>query len=142
MRITDVLRRKGNLVVTISPDRTVRELLASLAEHRVGALVVSADGVSVDGIVSERDVVRRLASRGDSILDGPVSAIMSSPVHTCRPDDTTDGLMGFMTDHRIRHLPVLADGRMVGIVSIGDVVKFCLEDLQSERDQLTAYITG
>lgn len=142
MRITDVLRRKGNLVITISPDRTIRDLLARLSEHGVGALVVSADSVGVDGIVSERDVVRRLAVEGEATLDAPVSAIMTTAVHTCGPEDTTNGLMGFMTDHRIRHLPVVVDGRLSGIVSIGDVVKFCLEDLQSERDQLTAYITG
>jgi len=142
MRLTDVLRRKANLVVTIGPARPVRELLARLAEHRVGALVVSAGDGRADGIASERDVVRRLVSEGDASLDGPVSAIMSTPVHTCSPDDTTNDLMGFMTDHRIRHLPVVADGAMIGIVSIGDVVKFCLADLQSERDQLTAYITG
>jgi CBS domain-containing protein len=142
MRITDVLRRKGNTVLTISPDRTVRELLGQLAEHRVGALVVSADGVSVDGIVSERDVVRRLHDDGDGILDGAIAKIMTAVVKTCVPDDSTDDLMGAMTEHRIRHVPVLVDGRLGGIVSIGDVVKFRLEELQSERDQLTAYITG
>lgn len=142
MRITDVLRRKGNTVVTISPDRTVRDLLALLAEHKVGALVVSGDGAHVEGIVSERDVVRRLRSDGDGILDGPVSGIMTQLVKTCTPADTTDDLMAAMTEHRIRHVPVLADDALVGIVSIGDVVKYRLEELQSERDQLTAYITG
>jgi CBS domain-containing protein len=142
MRITDVLRRKGNAVVTIQPTRTVRELLALLAEHRVGALVVSADGSHVDGIASERDVVRRLHSDGDQILDQSVSSIMTAVVHTCVPEDTTDDLMSSMTQHRIRHVPVLVDGDLAGIVSIGDVVKHRLEELQSERDQLTAYITG
>jgi CBS domain-containing protein len=142
MRITDVLRRKGHTVVTISPDQTVRELLAQLAEHRVGALVVSAGGGSVDGIVSERDVVRRLHADGDLVLERPVSAIMTAVVKTCVPEDSTDDLMGAMTEHRIRHVPVLVDGKLGGIVSIGDVVKHRLEELQSERDQLTAYITG
>lgn len=142
MRITDVLRRKGRNVVTISPDRTVRDLLALLSEHGVGALVVSVDGVHVDGIVSERDVVRRLASEGDSILDGKVSKIMTEVVKSCVPEDSTNDLMGFMTQHRVRHLPVVVNGRLSGIVSIGDVVKYCLEELESERDQLTAYITG
>jgi CBS domain-containing protein len=142
MRITDVLRRKGSSVVTISPDRTVRELLGQLAEHRVGALVVSSDGVTVDGIVSERDVVRRLHADDDRILDGRVADIMTAVVFTCVPEDGTDDLMAAMTQHRIRHVPVIVDGKLAGIVSIGDVVKHRLEELQSERDQLTAYITG
>ncbi|HEY6797905.1 MAG TPA: CBS domain-containing protein [Kineosporiaceae bacterium] len=142
MRITDVLRRKGNSVVTISPTQSVRELLAALARHRVGALVVSGDGTQVDGIVSERDIVRRLHSDGDGVLDQPVGEIMTIDVRTCDPDDTTDDLMSEMTQHRFRHVPVLLDGRLAGIVSIGDVVKYRLEELQSERDQLTAYITG
>jgi len=142
MRITDVLRRKGNAVVTITPDRSVRDLLSALAEHRVGALVVSTDGGSVDGIVSERDVVRRLHSDGPGVLDEPVSAIMTAQVSTCGPDVTTDDLMSEMTEHRFRHVPVVVEGRLVGIVSIGDVVKFRLEELQHERDHLTAYIHG
>jgi len=142
MRITDVLRRKGNSVVTIPPDRSVRQLLDLLAQYRVGALVVSSDGVACDGIVSERDVVRTLQRDGDGVLDGPISQIMTAVVQTCVPDDTTDDLMSAMTEHRIRHVPVVVDGRLVGIVSIGDVVKHRLEELQSERDQLTAYIHG
>jgi CBS domain-containing protein len=142
MRVTEVLRRKGGSVVTIAPDRTVRELLGLLAEHRIGALVVSADGLDVNGIVSERDVVRRLHEDGDSVLDGPVSAIMTVDVRTCDPADRVDELMTVMTEGRFRHLPVLVDGRLAGLVSIGDVVKHCIADVQAERDQLTAYIRG
>ena len=142
MRITDVLRRKGDSVVTITPTETVRELLAALAGHRVGALVVSSDGRRVDGIVSERDVVRRLHSDGAGVLDRPVADIMTADVHTCDPDVTTDDMMSEMTRHRFRHVPVVVDGHLAGIVSIGDVVKYRLDELQSERDQLTAYITG
>jgi CBS domain-containing protein len=142
MRITDVLRRKGDDVLTITPTHTVRDLLRMLAEHRVGALVVSAGGGALDGIVSERDVVRKLHADGDAVLDLPVSKIMTQVVHTCVPEDSLEDLMGSMTEHRIRHVPVLVDGRLAGIVSIGDVVKHRLEELQSERDQLTAYITG
>jgi len=142
MRITDVLRRKGDDVVTITPTHTVRELLRMLSEHRVGALVVSAGGGALDGIVSERDVVRKLHADGDTVLDQPVSKIMTQVVHTCVPDDSLEDLMASMTEHRIRHVPVLVDGRLSGIVSIGDIVKHRLEELQSERDQLTAYITG
>jgi CBS domain-containing protein len=136
------LRRKGSDVVTVGPDRTVRELLGMLAEHKVGALVVSSDGYAVEGIVSERDVVRRLHSDGDAILAVAVSEIMTTAVHSCVPEDTTDDLMTEMTRQRHRHVPVIVDGRLAGIVSIGDVVKYRLEELQSERDQLTAYITS
>ena len=107
MRVTEVLRRKGGSVVTIAPDRSVRELLGLLAEHRIGALVVSGDGVSVDGIVSERDVVRRLHADGPGILDGAVSAIMTVEVQTCGPEDQPDARMAIRTERRIIHLPVL-----------------------------------
>jgi CBS domain-containing protein len=142
MRVRDVLRRKGDLVVTISPDERVGALLDALAEHKVGALVVAGAGGDVEGIVSERDVVRHLQSRGARVLEDPVSAIMTSPVHTAAPDTTLDDLMVLMTERRVRHVPVVVDGRLAGIVSIGDVVKHRIEELQSERDQLTAYITG
>jgi CBS domain-containing protein len=140
MRITDVLRRKGGLVVTITPDDTVRALLDALAEHKVGALVVTTADGSVEGIVSERDVVRHLQARGEAVLEQPVGAIMTSPVHTALPESTLDELMVLMTEQRIRHVPVVVDGQLTGIVSIGDVVKHRIEELQSERDQLTAYI--
>jgi CBS domain-containing protein len=142
MRISDVLRRKGDLVVTISPDEPVRALLDALAEHKVGALVVARAPDDVEGIVSERDVVRHLQARGAGVLEDSVSAIMTSPVHTAVPETTLDELMVLMTDRRIRHVPVVVDDRLAGIVSIGDVVKHRIEELQSERDQLTAYITG
>ena len=140
MRITDVLRRKGDVVVTITPQDTVGALLDALAEHKVGALVVTTAEGSVEGIVSERDVVRHLQARGEAVLDQPVGAIMTSPVHTALPDATLDELMVLMTEQRIRHVPVVVDDRLTGIVSIGDVVKHRIEELQSERDQLTAYI--
>jgi CBS domain-containing protein len=142
MRISDVLRGKGDLVVTIGPDDPVSALLDALAEHRVGALVVSPDGTEVVGIVSERDVVRRLQSEGAALLGHTIRSIMTAEVHTCTPDTTVAELMQLMTDRRIRHVPVLVDGRLGGIVSIGDVVKHRIGDLQSERDHLTAYITG
>ena len=142
MRVTEVLRRKGGSVVTITPERSVREVLGLLAEHRIGVLVVSDDGVRVDGIVSERDVVRRLHADGDGILDGAVSAIMTVEVYTCGPDDELEELMAVMTERRIRHLPVVVDGRLAGLVSIGDVVKHRIVEVQDERDHLTAYIHG
>ena len=140
MRINDVLHGKPRQdVVTISPDATVRDLLALLAEHNIGALVVSPDGTDVAGIVSERDVVRKLHD-DDGVLDGPVSAIMTTTVRSAQPDQQLDDLMTLMTEHRIRHVPVLTDGRLTGIVSIGDVVKHKISELQFERDQLDSYV--
>ena len=140
MRISDLLRRKGSLVVTVKPEQPVTELLNLLAEHKVGALVVSSDGNVVDGIVSERDVVRRLQEFGPDLLQSPVRDIMTAQVKVCPPDTELDELMRVMTAGRFRHVPVLQDGRLVGIISIGDVVKHRIDELQSERDQLTAYI--
>ncbi|MBB5916433.1 CBS domain-containing protein [Nocardia transvalensis] len=142
MRISEILRRKGAEVVTIAPDAAVRELLGVLAERNVGAVVVSADGLALDGIVSERDVVRRLHTEGAALLDQPVAAIMTAVVHTCSPDDRVESLRTTMTEHRIRHLPVLRAGRMVGIVSIGDVVKSAISELQTEREHLEQYLLG
>jgi CBS domain-containing protein len=141
VKINDVLRGKGNQVVTISPEATVTELLALLAEHNVGALVVSADGSTVAGIVSERDIVR-LLNRTPEAGDVRVSAIMTEQVHTCGPDDLVDNLMRLMTDRRIRHVPVVTDGALSGIVSIGDVVKTRIGELEFEREQLSNYISG
>jgi CBS domain-containing protein len=140
MRINDVLASKpSHEVVTISPDATVRDLLGLLAEHNVGAVVVSGDGQGVDGIVSERDVVRRL-HENESVLDGAVSAIMTSDVVTCAPDTPVDDLRVMMTERRIRHVPVVTDDRLTGIISIGDVVKSSIDQLQFERDQLDNYV--
>ncbi len=140
MRISDVLTSKpSQQVVTISPDSTVRELLGLLAEHNVGAVVVSGDGEQVDGIVSERDIVRRLHD-DEAILDGAVSAIMTSDVATCEPSTSVDDLRVVMTERRIRHVPVVTDGRLSGIISIGDVVKSSLDQLKFERDQLDSYV--
>ena len=140
MRIRDVLAAKPDATVhTVAPELSVRDLLARLAEHNVGALVVSADGQSVDGIVSERDVVRHLHSDAEG-LSAPVRTIMTTEVHTCAPEADLDALMSEMTERRIRHVPVLEAGRMIGIVSIGDVVKHKISALQFERDQLDSYV--
>ena len=142
MKISDVLRHKGSEVITIKPGETVSTLLALLAEHRIGAVVVSSDGATVDGIVSERDVVLHLHSTGTSVLDGPVSQIMTSDVTTGSADDDVADLAGTMTEERVRHVPIVdADGRLTAIVSIGDIVKHRLSELQSERDQLRDYIS-
>ena len=142
MRIHDVLRSKGDTVVTVRPEETVATLLGLLAEHGIGAMVVSSDASTVQGIVSERDVVRRLQEHGPALLDHTVGDIMTSEVHTCTPDDAIDDLMRVMTDRRVRHIPVVVDGHLAGIVSIGDVVKYRIDELTSERDQLSAYIRG
>ena len=140
MRIQDVIQGKASQqVVTIGPDATVRELIALLAEHNVGALVVSDDGERVAGIVSERDVVRRLHADA-TVLDTPVSSIMTVDVRTCAREDSLTDLMQTMTEHRIRHVPVVADGRLTGIISIGDVVKNRIGELEFERDQLDHYV--
>ncbi|MFI0368658.1 CBS domain-containing protein [Actinomadura sp. KC06] len=140
MRIRDILRRKGDTVATVRPEATVRQLLAVLAEHNIGAVVVSPDGASIAGIVSERDVVRRMHERGAVLLDRPVSDIMTSEVRSCGPADKVEDLRRTMTEHRIRHVPVVEDGRLTGIVSIGDVVKSAIDELESEREHLVGYI--
>ena len=141
MRITDILRGKGSDVVTVEPDADVRRLLAVLAEHRIGAVIVSSDGTAVEGIASERDVVRAIAERGATVLSEPVSAICTTQVHTVAPDAQTEELMRIMTEKRIRHVPVVADGALRGIVSIGDVVKHRIDELEGERSALSDYIS-
>ncbi len=140
MRIADVLRNKGSAVATISPDTKVTELLAGMAQHNIGAMVVmSSEGLL--GIVSERDVVRRLNERGAALLDLPVAEIMTTVVATCAPGDAVDSLSALMTENRVRHVPVIANGQLAGIVSIGDVVKTRMDELNAEREQLETYIT-
>jgi len=143
VKISDVLRAKGSGVITVQPDETVSGLLGLLDEHRIGAVVVSSDGTTVEGIVSERDVVRHLHSTGAGILDAPVSQIMTSEVSTGTAADDIADLAATMTEERVRHVPILdGEGRLVAIVSIGDIVKHRLSELQSERDQLRDYISG
>jgi len=141
MRIADLLRTKGSAVATVTPETTVTTLLAGLAEHNVGAMVVVTPDGSIAGIVSERDVVRRLNERGPGLLDGQVSEIMTKLVASCGPDDSVDQLSVLMTERRIRHVPVLVDGRLAGIISIGDVVKNRMEQLEQSQEQLQAYIS-
>jgi CBS domain-containing protein len=142
VRISDILRSKGAAVVTIRPEDPVRTLVARLAEHNVGALVVSADGFAVAGIVSERDIARGLHA-DPGLLDAPVSRIMTADVHTRFLDDSIEDLMVLMTEQRIRHVPVISgSGALTGIVSIGDVVKGRIGQLEFEKQQLEGYISG
>lgn len=141
MKISEIIRSKGDKVITIRSEQTVGELLALLAEHGIGAVVVSDDdGDSVGGIVSERDVVRHLNSGGADILSGPVAAIMTREVYSCTREDQVDALESTMTERRIRHVPIVEDGRLKAIVSIGDVVKSRISNLEHERSQLESYI--
>ena len=140
MQISQLLRRKGREVATIDGAESVRTALALLADKGIGALVVSSDGRGIDGIVSERDVARGLHMRGAGLLAEPVSSVMTAQVHTCRPDASVHDLAQTMTDHRVRHVPVVEDGSLVGIVSIGDVVKARLDELEDERRHLVDYI--
>ncbi|HEY1134442.1 MAG TPA: CBS domain-containing protein [Nocardioides sp.] len=140
MRIQDVMR--GEPVVTIGPDATIGELVALLGRHNIGAVVVSSDGTTLEGIVSERDVVRRLGDAPPAdLLGGSVRDLMTATVRTCGAGEEVAHLMQLMTTYRIRHLPVVEDEtRIIGIVSIGDVVKARIDELAFERDQLDAYV--
>jgi CBS domain-containing protein len=140
MQIITILRRKGTDVATIVPGASIREALAVLHQHRCGALVVSTDGRRIEGIVSERDIVRALHTIGASLLDGSVRDLMSHDVHTCGPTDTVDEVMRTMSTQRFRHLPVVENGVLAGIVSIGDVVKLRIDALEHEAEQLRSYV--
>jgi CBS domain-containing protein len=140
MQVSAILKSKGPSVATIGADETVAAAVAELARRNVGALVVSSDGRSVDGIISERDITRALDGVGGAILDKPIRMIMSSSVQTVSPDEEVEALAVLMTERRVRHLPVLRDGVLVGIVSIGDVVKSRIEELEQDREALFKYI--
>lgn len=142
MKIAAILGRKGDFVATVGPDTTVATLLQSLAEHEIGAVVVTSEDGAILGIASERDVARALTSRGPSVLDGAVAEIMTDLAASCELDTPVEEVMVVMTEKRVRHLPVLDDGQMVGIVSIGDVVKARIEKLEDERKSLLSYITS
>jgi CBS domain-containing protein len=140
VHISQVLRRKGGQVATIQAGESVRAALAVLAAKSIGALVVSEDGEHIDGILSERDLARGFHEHGAALLTKPVSAVMTAEVHTCVPGVSVHELAQQMTDRRVRHVPVVVDDRLVGIVSIGDVVKARLDELEAERNQLVDYI--
>lgn len=140
MKISDILHTKGTDVVTLSPDASIRDLVNLLAEHNIGAVIVSADGRIIDGIVSERDIVRHL-NELDSLDATAVRAIMTTVVQTTTLGSPVDSLRRQMTDGRVRHVPVLDGDRLVGIVSIGDVVKSSIGELEFERDQLSRYVS-
>lgn len=141
MRISDLLRSKGDKVATAGPGMTVAELVDELTRQNIGAMVV-VDGERVVGIASERDVVQRLGECGAHLLNAPVSAIMTTAVVNCAPSDNVELIAELMTERRVRHMPVMSDGRLSGIVSIGDVVKSRISELENDREQLESYISG
>jgi CBS domain-containing protein len=140
VQISQVLRHKGREVATIDGGESVRSALGVLAEKGIGAIVVSSDGQRIDGIISERDVARGLHRHGAGLLAEPVSSVMTAQVHTCHPHASVHDLAQMMTHHRVRHVPVVDDGVLVGIVSIGDVVKARLDELEEERKHMVEYI--
>jgi CBS domain-containing protein len=142
MRVKDVLDNKGTAVATVSPGAGIADLLTILAEHNVGALVVTENDTDVVGIVSERDVARALHEHGAALLDRRVCDIMTTTVRTCGPTDEIRALARIMTDGRFRHLPVLSDGALAGIVTIGDIVKSRIDELETEQNQLVDYISS
>ena len=140
MTVRGILSRKGRDVTTIAPTATLAEAVKLLAEHRIGAIVVTGADARVAGILSERDIVRVLAERGAHVLDENVAGVMTRKVVTCAEGDTVANLMERMTAHKFRHLPVVEQGRLVGIVSIGDVVKQRVEEIEGESNALREYI--
>jgi CBS domain-containing protein len=142
MPVSHILGVKGRNVFTVRPTDTVEAVAKILGEKRIGAVVVTDDQARIAGIVSERDVVRHIASEGAGVLKKPASAIMTANVRTCREGDSENDLMSLMTAHRIRHLPVVKDGKLNGMISIGDVVKLRIENIEREAESMKAYIAG
>lgn len=140
MNVRSILADKGDQVVTVARTASLTDVVATLAQHRIGALIVSGDGGALEGIVSERDLVRVLASGGAGALADEVASVMTTDVVTCSPDDGVERLMVLMTARRIRHLPVLDGERVAGMISIGDVVKTRMGELESENRALYDYI--
>ena len=143
MNVQSIIGGKSPMVATITQTSTLRQAIDQLTERRIGALVVSGDGRAIEGIISERDIVRAAAVSGAGALDGSVGSVMSTDVVTCSAGDGVDRLMALMTERRIRHLPVVDErGHLAGIVSIGDVVKARLSELEQENHALSEYLTG
>jgi CBS domain-containing protein len=142
MSVAHILKKKGSAVVTVEPSQTLHDIARILAKHRIGAVIVVDEAGGIAGIMSERDVVRALANEGAPALERPARAFMTTKVRTCNPRDTEAGLMGLMTEHRIRHLPVVEDGKLAGMISIGDVVKLRIEMIEREAAEMKSYIAS
>ena len=139
MTVRAILDTKGHQIMSVLPDAKMSEAIKLLSERRIGAVLVMSQG-RIDGILSERDIVRVLGERGASVLDEPVSAVMTRKVVNCRPNDTVSAIMEMMTLGKFRHLPVLDGDRVVGLISIGDVVKWRVQEYENEQEALTTYI--
>lgn len=143
MIVSQILKSKADHgIVSVKPTDHVREAVKLLSEKRIGTVVVSRDGASLDGILSERDIVREMGKRGTACLDEPVSGLMTAKLITCAPGDSADAVLEMMTNGRFRHLPVMEDGNMIGLISIGDVVKARLAELSMEKNALEGMIMG
>ncbi len=142
MKVINILQSKGAEVFAVSEADTVGNAVALLNDKNIGAVVVKDKAGAVSGILSERDIVRRLKSHGPALMTAPVGDCMTARPHTCRPDDSVDDLMTMMTQKRVRHLPVVHDGKLLGLVSIGDVVKRKIEDIEREAAELKHYISS
>ena len=140
MLIATILETKGRDVVTLGADATLADVVAELVAHKIGAIVIVETGDQIVGIVSERDIVKALARGGTDVLSGTVASVMTRNVVTCKERDTTNDVMGRMTRERFRHLPVVQHGRLAGIISIGDVVKARIEEVEREAEEMRAYI--
>jgi CBS domain-containing protein len=142
MTVATILAGKGGNVITATPTTTLEQLSSILAEHRIGAIIILEDDKSVCGIASERDVVRQIAKQGPAALAAPISVCMTKKVISCKPDSTIDEVMGIMSNNKFRHLPVITNGKLEGIISIGDVVKKKIEQAEREAEDLKQYIAG
>ena len=142
MDVAAILREKGTKVITAYPDTTVAQIVSTLSRERVGVVIICEKDGRLAGIVSERDVVRGLAERDQGILRTPVAGLMTTNVRTCAPGDKVSDIMATMSAQRIRHIPVIESGKLCGIISIGDVVKHRLDEIESEADALRDYVTS
>jgi CBS domain-containing protein len=142
MQVAQILKTKGSAVTKVTPGTTITETVRTLSRRRIGAVLVEGADGEVAGILSERDIIHGLAEHGARLLEMQVAALMTKNVVSCTPEHTVDEIMREMTNRRIRHLPVLDNGKLIGIVSIGDVVKSRLEELSAESDMLRNYIVG
>ena len=142
MSVSHILKHKGRDVITASPEATVKQVAEMLSAKRIGAVIISSGNDKIDGIVSERDIVRAIGLEGAAALEKPVSSVMTKDVRSCGDEDTETELMALMTRHRIRHLPVVNQGKLSGMISIGDVVKFRIEQIERDAADMKAYISG
>ncbi len=142
MAVAQILNLKGRSVISAAPTDTVQAIADTLSKHRIGAVLIRDDAGGLAGIASERDIVKAIARHGVAALAKTAAEIMTSKVRTCSPGDTEAALMSLMTEHRIRHLPVVEDGQLIGMISIGDVVKLRIESVEREAEEMKSYIAS